>query len=384
MLEGVRVVDLTSVVFGPYATQILADLGADVIKVEAPAGDIFRRVGRPAKTPGMGGPHMTVNRGKRSVALDLKTPEGAAYLRDLIATADVLIHNVRAEAMERLGFGYEAARAIKPDLVYVHCAGFGAGGPYAALQAYDDVIQAATGATSLIGKVDGDARPRYLPTIVADKVGGLNAAYAVLAAYVHRLRTGEGQFVEAPMFEAFVQFLLEEHLCEATFTPPTGPLGYDRLLDPSRQPYPTADGAISIVPYSDGNWAVIFEVLGEPSVMDDPRFATALDRMRNAPLLHAHIARLTPARSSAAWLARLAAANIPAMPCRELGDIMDDPHLAAVGFFEAAQHPTEGAYVRTRPPIRFSAAPDLRSGHAPQVGEHTEEVRAELDAARGA
>ncbi len=380
LLEGVRIVDLTSVVFGPYATQLMADMGADVIKVEAPSGDIFRRVGRPAKTRGMGGAHMTINRGKRSVVLDLKRDGDKARLRELIATADVFIHNVRGRAMERLGFGYEAARAIRPDLVYVHCTGFGSEGPYARLQAYDDVIQAATGATSLMGKVDGNPAPRYVPTVIADKVGGLHAAYALLAAYVHRLRTGEGQFVEVPMFEAFTQFLLEEHLNEATFDPPTGPLGYDRQLAPERQPFPTADGAISIVPYTDANWATIFHVLGDPSMMDSPRFETPLDRLKRAAELYAAMARLTPARTTADWLARLSAAEIPAMACRDLRDIMDDPHLRATGFFQRATHPTEGAYVRTRPPVRFSAAPDLATGHAPGIGEHTAEVLAELEA----
>ncbi len=382
MLEGVRIVDLTSVMFGPYATQLMADMGADVVKVEAPSGDIFRRVGKPAKTRGMGGCHMTVNRGKRSVALDLKSDEGKAYLRELCETADVFIHNVRGRAIERLGFGYAAVRAIRPDVVYVHCVGFGSDGPYAHLQAYDDVIQAATGATSLIGKVDGDPTPRYIPSVIADKVGGLHAAYAVLAAYVHRLRTGEGQFVEVPMFEAFAQFLLQEHLNEATFAPPTGPLGYDRQLSPERQPFPTADGAISIVPYTDDNWAKIFTVLGEPEVMDDPRFGTALDRLKHAGLLYGQIARLTPARTTGEWLSRLAAADIPAMAARDLADIQDDPHLKAVGFFSPATHPSEGDYVRTRPPVRFSAAPQIATRHAPRIGEHTEEVRAELAARR--
>ena len=384
MLEGVRIVDLTSVMFGPYATQLMADMGADVIKVEAPSGDIFRRVGKPAKTRGMGGCHMTVNRGKRSVALNLKTDAGKAYLRELCETADVFIHNVRGRAIERLGFGYQAVKAIRPDVVYVHCVGFGSDGPYAHLQAYDDVIQAATGATSLIGKVDGDPTHRYIPTVIADKVGGLHAAYAVLAAYVHRLRTGEGQFVEVPMFEAFTQFLLQEHLNEATFDPPTGPLGYDRQLAPNRQPFQTSDGAISIVPYTDDNWSKIFEILGDPQVMDDARFQTALDRLKHADELYGHIARLTPARRTADWLQRLEEAHIPAMAARDLSDIKDDPHLRAVGFFRPDEHPSEGAYVRTRPPVRFSAAAEIPTRHAPRIGEHTEEVRAELDALKAA
>ncbi len=382
MLEGVRIVDLTSVMFGPYCTQLMADMGADVVKVEPPAGDVFRRVGAPARTPGMGGVHMTVNRGKRSVVLDLKAEEGCDRLRELCATADVFIHNVRARAIERLGFGYAAVKAVRPDVVYVHCTGFGSGGPYADLPAYDDVVQAASGAASLIGKVDGDPTPRYIPTVIADKVGGLHAAYAVLAAYVHRLRTGEGQFVEVPMFEAFTQFLLQEHLNEATFDPPTGSLGYARQFASERRPFPTADGAIGVVPYTDDNWSRVFSVLGDPGVMDDPRFADAPGRLRHAGLLYAHIARLTPLRTTAEWLERLAAAHIPAMACRDLSDIMDDPHLRAVGFFRQETHPSEGDYVRTRPPVRFSAAPEIASRPAPRIGEHTGEIRAELAARR--
>ncbi|MEM6828754.1 MAG: CoA transferase, partial [Pseudomonadota bacterium] len=249
MLEGVRIVDMTSVVFGPYATQILADFGAEVIKIEAPGGDVYRYSARPAKTKGMAPGFHALNRGKKSVGLDLKNSEDAQTLRDMLSEADVFIHNVREAAIEKLGFGYDAVKALAPDIVYVHCVGFGSDGPYAGLQAYDDVIQAASGATTLLPRVDGDGRPRYLPSLIADKVAGLHAAYATLAAIIHTLRTGRGQFVEVPMFESFASFMMKEHLDAKTFDPPNGDAGYGRQVDPDRQPFQTSDGWISIVPY---------------------------------------------------------------------------------------------------------------------------------------
>jgi len=378
LLEGIRIVDHTSVVFGPYCTQLLADMGADIVKVEPPSGDIFRHAGVPAKTRAMGPCHMTLNRGKRSAALDLKSPDDASLMHALIAQADVFIHNVRAAAIEKLGFGYEALRQKHPGLIYVHCVGFGSDGPYAGLQAYDDVIQAASGMTSFFSRVDGDPRPRYVPSTIADKVAGMHATYATLAAYIHKQRTGEGQHVEVPMFEGFVQFLYEEHLFGATFDPPTGPLGYGRQIDPARQPFPTLDGYISIVPYTAETWVRVFDVLGAPEVLARPEFATLNDRLKNTGLLYAEIARHTPSRTTEEWVRLMGAAQIPAMPVRDMADIMADPHLRAIDFFRRTQHPTEGDYFATRPPVRFGAAPDMMARPAPLLGEHTEELRAAL------
>jgi crotonobetainyl-CoA:carnitine CoA-transferase CaiB-like acyl-CoA transferase len=235
MLQSIRVLDMTTVVFGPYSTQTLADMGADVIKVEAPEGDSFRYSAKPAMSRGMSPGHMTLNRGKRSITLDLKNPADVEIMKTLVAEADVFIHNVRAQAVEKLGFGYEAVKAIKPDIVYVHCVGFGSDGPYADLQAYDDVIQAATGTATLASRVDGDPRARYLPSLIADKVAGLHGAYATLGAIIHRLRTGEGQFVEVPMFVAFTHFMLKEHLAGQTFDPPVGKIVSLRLAPPSER-----------------------------------------------------------------------------------------------------------------------------------------------------
>jgi crotonobetainyl-CoA:carnitine CoA-transferase CaiB-like acyl-CoA transferase len=370
MLEGVRVVDLTSVVFGPYCTQILADLGAEVIKVEPPTGDQYRYSGKAAKTPGMSPGHMSINRGKRSVVLDLKQPSDLEQMRELVASADVFIHNVRLKAIERLGWGFAAVKAIKPDIIYVHCVGFGSDGPYRDLQAYDDVIQAASGTATLASRVDGDPRPRYIPSLIADKVAGLHGAYAVMAAAIHRLRTGEGQFVEVPMFESFTHFMLKEHLAGQTFDPPVGSVGYSRQLDPHRQPFPTADGYISIVPYTDESLVLAFAILGSPEVLDEERFATRRLRGRNVTALYEKMAALTPRRTTEAWLTRFHAASIPAMAVRDLAEVRDDPHLQAVGFFMAQEHPTEGRYVQMKAPVTFSAIPPRDFEHAPLLGEH--------------
>ncbi|MBI1251682.1 MAG: CoA transferase [Alphaproteobacteria bacterium] len=376
MLHGINVVDLTSVVFGPYTTQILADLGANVVKVEPPGGDMFRYAGKPAATPGMGHGHMTLNRGKKCVELDLKAPADAAAMQGLLRSADVFVHNVRKQAIDRLGFGYDAVKTLKPDIVYVHCVGFRSDGPYAGMQAYDDVIQAASGAATLTSRVDGDPRPRFIPSLIADKVSGLHGAYAALAAIVHRLRTGEGQFVEAPMFESFTHFTLKEHFGGATFDPPTGPIGYPRQLDPDRQPFPTADGYIAIVPYTDGDWAKVFDVIGAPEVLHAPQFATRTLRFENIRQLYRALAERTPARTSADWIAAFHAVNIPAMAVRDLADIMNDPHLRETDFFMRREHPTEGAYFDMQAPIRFSADPPEPARFPATVGEHNAALRA--------
>lgn len=373
MLSGMRVVDLSTVVFGPYCTQVLADFGAEVIKVEAPGGDGFRYAGRPARTAGMGPGHIALNRNKKSLVLDLKQDRDRERLRELIASADVFLHNVRGEAIERLGFGYESVRAIRPDVIYVHCVGFGSNGPYAGLQAYDDVIQAATGTTSLLSRVDGDARPRYLPSLLADKVAGLHAAYATMAAVIHRLRTGEGQFVEVPMFEAFANFMLKEHLAGLTFEPPVGDACYARQVDPDRQPFPTLDGAISIVPYRPGHAAQVIALLGDPEFAGQERFASIEGSIRHMPELYARIAELTALKTTAEVLAIMHEAEMPAMPVRDIAEVPDDPHLNAAGLFMRSEHPSEGPLVEMREPSRFSGWEQPIPTPAPRIGEHDAE-----------
>lgn len=373
MLEGVRIVDLTSVVFGPYATQILADLGADVIKIEAPKGDPFRYSGKPAHSRGMSPGFFALNRGKRSVTTDLKQEEHQKIMRDLLKSADIFIHNVRLTAIEKLGFGPDSVKAINDDLIYVHCVGFGTGGPYSGLQAYDDVIQAASGTATLTGRADGTGKSRYLPSLVADKVAGLHGAQAVLAAYIHKLRTGESQFVEVPMFESFTQFMLLEHLAGLTFDPPNASACYARQIDPDRQPFPTADGFVSIVPYTPQAWHTVFDVLGEPEFITRSEFETPLLLYRNQAMLYQRTAELTPSRTTAEWTELFNSARIPCMPVRDISDILNDPHLEATGFFERRSHPSEGDYFSMRSPIRYGAYEGGKMRHPPHPGEHSDE-----------
>jgi len=375
LLQGVRIVDLTSVVFGPYSTQVLADMGADVIKVEAPGGDAFRYSARAPHTVGMAPGFIAINRGKRSVVLDLKQPGDLAVMHGLLGETDVFMLNVRGKAAERLGLDYEAVQALNPEIVYVHCVGFGQDGPYADLQAYDDVIQAATGSTTLLSRVDGNPRARYLPSLIADKVAGLHGAYAVLAAIIHRLRTGRGQRVEVPMFEAFTSFILAEHLGGLTFDPPVGDVCYSRQLDPDRQPFPTRDGYVSLVCYVDETWPRLFELLGNPTFLDAPEFATRRLRVINLSLLYREIARLTPAFLTADLVAKCHAAQIPAQAVRDIADIMDDPHLQASGFFRPRVHASEGDYFEMQPPVRFDDAETAPTTPAPSLDEHGPAVR---------
>ncbi|MBX7495270.1 CoA transferase [Qipengyuania sp. 6B39] len=371
MLEGIRVVDLTTVVFGPYCTQMLADLGAEVTKIETPGiGDAYRWAGTPAKTRGMGPGFIAINRGKQSLALDLKNADDKARMLDLLREADVFVVNVRGKALERLGLDYDSLRAINPQVIYVHCVGFGQDGPYADLQAYDDVIQAASGTATMLPRVDGNPRARYLPSLIADKVAGLHAAHATLAAIVHRLRTGRGQHVEVPMLEAFTGFMMLEHLGGLTFDPPNAPVGYNRQLEPDRQPFPTSDGYVSIVPYTDGSWAKVFGLLGAPQVLEDERFADPVSRFHNVAGLYREMARLTQGFTTAELVAKCHAEQIPAQAVRDMGDILEDPHLAATGFFRRREHPTEGTYVEMRPPFTFGDYDPPELAPTPHVGEH--------------
>ncbi|GAA4048042.1 CaiB/BaiF CoA transferase family protein [Parerythrobacter jejuensis] len=373
MLEGLKVIDLTSVVFGPYCTQILADFGAEVVKIEGPTGDAYRPGAKPARTAGMGPGFIALNRGKKSLVLDLKDGADAAIMRDLLAEADIFVHNVREAAIERLGFGYEAVKALNPKIIYVHCVGFGSGGPYAGLQAYDDVIQAATGTASLLPRVDGDPRMRYLPSLIADKVAGLHAAYATLAAVTHRLRTGEGQHVEVPMFEAFASFMMKEHLDGKTFDPPNNDAGYARQVDPDRQPFPTKDGWISIVPYTLPQYTQVVALLGDPDLAGEERFQDIMGILHATKELYQRMAALTPAKTTAEWLEILRPHNIPCMPATDINDVIDDPHLRETGFFEHGEHPSEGPLFQMREPNSFSGWKPGPLGHAPLLGEHNDE-----------
>lgn len=378
MLHGLRVTDMTTVIFGPYCTQTLADLGAEVVKVEPEGGDTSRSIGKSVKTPLMSGLHLRLNRGKRSVVWDLKTPEGRRAIEELLRTSDIFIHNIRPDAIERARLDYETVKKLRPDIIYVHCTGFDTHGPKAGLPAYDDIIQAASGLTSLLPRVDGNPAPRFFPMTVADKVSGLHAVYAVLAAVIHRLRTGEGQHVEVPMLESVVSFTLVDHLYEKTFVPPIGPTGYTRQLDPTRQPMKTKDGYIVVTPYQDGRWIRFFEIVDRLDVLQEPGLTDLLSRRENSKRLYWYMAQFLPQKTTAEWLAIFAENNIPASPINSLDDLLEDEHLRATGMFVEREHPTEGRYLEVRQPVRFSAADTTLRLHAARTGEHTEEVAREL------
>ena len=373
MLSGVKIVDLTSVVFGPYATFLLAELGAEIIKIESPQGDQMRHLGKPAKTRGMSPTFMTINQGKKSIVLDLKSPEGQERMRELLANADIFIHNVRKAPIERLALTYEDVCDLNSDIIYIHCVGFGSEGPYAGLQAYDDVIQAASGATSFARRVNGGP-PRYIPSLIGDKVSGLYATKAALAAYIHKLRTGKGQYVEVPMFEAFTQFMMLEHLGGKVFDPPNAPTCYARQVDPNRQPFPTKDGHISIVPYTDPAWTTVFKILGKPELLELEDFNSPRARYKNIDRLYQEISKLTPAQTTDHWMAAFKKAGVPAMIARDVDDMFDDPHLRETGFFKRLEHPSEGGYFATRRAVHYSDYAELERTPAPLLGEHSDET----------
>lgn len=371
-LEGIRIIDLTSVIMGPFATRILADMGGDVIKIEPPEGEMLRTPsGRP--NPIM----INLYRNKRSVMLDLKSADGRAALERLIGTADVLVHNLRPQVMARLGFTYDAVKAIKSDIIYCAAHGFGAGGPYGHKAAYDDLIQAGSGFAATAIAVTGE--PAYAPAVICDKVAGQTIAYAILAALLHRERGGGGQAIEVPMFETAIDFNLVEGFGGVVYEPPRGPPGYARIQTPERRPYPTADGYACILPYSDKNWRDFFAAVGRDAWSADPRFATRGDRVTHADTLYAMIREEAPKRTTAEWVAFCDGLDIPCMPMITVERLADDPHVMAVDLLPVAQHPTEGPYRAVRPPVTFSAAPYVLRRHAPALGEHTEEVLAELE-----
>jgi len=379
LLSDIKIADMSTVIFGPYCTQTFADMGADVVKVEPEKGDDFRNVGKPAHTRGMGPCHMTMNRGKRSVIWDLKSEAGAAAVRKLISESDVFIHNVRASAIARLGLSFEEVKAIKPNIVYVHCVGFGSEGPYAGRPAYDDLIQGLSGAASLLPKVDGNPKPRFVPTAFADKVSGLHAAYATLAAIHHRDRTGEAVHVEVPMFECVTHFLLEEHFYEAVFDPPVGPFCYQRQVDPARQPLQTSDGYVVLAPYVDARWIRLFnDVLQAPEELEDERINDYRGRYYNMAYMLERVQHYFLQGSNAHWLNACAEADIPAAPVNDFDDLQNDPHLKATNFFQRREHPSEGAYWEAQPPVRFHGLDKKEIRPAATPGQDTELVLMEL------
>ena len=370
-LAGVRVLDLTAVVLGPLATQLLGDMGADVVKIEPPEGDLMRANGV-STVKGMSSIFLAINRNKRSLAIDLKQPAGVAVIRRLLPTVDVLVHNMRTAAIERLGLGHAACAAVNPRLLYCVATGFGEDGPDAGRPAFDDVIQAACGLAGLLGHDSGT--PAYVPSLIADKTTGMALANAVLAGLYERTQSGLGQYVEVPMFETMVSFTLAEHLGGLTFDPPTAPAGYARLLAGGRQPAPTLDGHVAMLPYTGEHWRRFFSETGRPDLSE--KYAVDDRHARNARVkeLYADMAAITRTLSTDALIALCDRLDIPATRINTIASLPQHPHLQAVGLFQQQQHPAVGPIVALRPPTRFGRTPASLDRHAPTLGEHSVQV----------
>jgi crotonobetainyl-CoA:carnitine CoA-transferase CaiB-like acyl-CoA transferase len=371
-LEGVRIVDLTSVVVGPLATQILADHGAEVIKVESKSGDLVRNMNGKSVTPGMGAKFLHLNRNKRSIVLDLKQPAGHAALLKLVARADVLIWNVRPPAMARLKLAYGDVRAVNPGIIYCGMFGFGQDGRYRDKPAYDTIIQGSGGMAALHHRAMGE--PRFVPMVVADKVVGLIAVQMIAMALYRCAKTGEGCSIEIPMFENLVKFVLEEHMYLKTFDPPLGETGDPRLLDPLGKPIPTKDGWICISANTNDQAFAFFDAVGRPELKADPRFCSVPARFAHVKEYFEIRIEALKTRTTAEWLEIFDAADVPAMPYHTLDSVLDDPHLKEVGFFEMKDHPTEGRTRSMRLPNRWSCGTRQNWSPAPKLGQQSVEI----------
>ena len=371
-LDGVRILDLTTVVMGPYATQILADYGADVVKVEPPEGDVMRH-NAPMRSRGMGHIFMNANRNKRSVVLDLKKDAGRAACMAIAKGADVLVYNIRPQAMARLKLSYEEVSALNPRLIYVGGLGYSQRGPYAAKAAYDDLIQGAVGLPWLAATAGADS-PRYVPVTLVDRSVGLHIVNAVCAALYRREKSGRGQRVDVPMFESMLQTVLGEHLGGFTYLPQTGEPGYGRMLAKERRPYETKDGYVCVLVYNDKQWRAFFGLIGRPELLSDARFATQEARSRDFEGAYALVASEMRKRSTAEWIAALESVDIPVQRMNSLADIVADPHLEAIGYFRPVEHPSEGRIRSMAVPSEWSESPPAYRRHAPRLGEHTREV----------
>ncbi|HSN40799.1 MAG TPA: CoA transferase [Burkholderiales bacterium] len=375
-LEGVRIVDMTSVVVGPLATQILADHGAEVIKVEAKTGDLVRAMNGRSVTPGMGAKFLHLNRNKRSIVLDLKQAAGHAALMKLIGRADVLVWNVRPPAMARLKLAYDDVRAVNPKIIYCGMFGFGQDGRYRDKPAYDSIIQGAGGMAALLHRAAGE--PRYVPMVVADKVVGMVAVQMIMMALYRRAQTGEGSSIEIPMFENLVKFVLEEHMYLKTFEPPLGETGDPRLLDPLAKPIPTRDGWICISANTDGQAFAFFDAIGRPELKTDSRFSSVQARFANVTAYFQIRADALKTRTTAEWLEIFDRSDVPAMPYHTLDSLLEDPHLQDVGFFEMKEHPTEGKIRSMRLPNKWSCGARREWNPPPKLGQQSVEILREI------
>lgn len=375
-LTGVRVIDLTSIVMGPYATQILGDMGADVIKVESPEGDLFRQAA-PSLHRGMGAAFLNLNRNKRSIALDLKREDDRQALQKLIATSDVFVTTVRPQAIRRLGLDYDSLSETNPRLIYCGAYGFSEDGPYAGRPAFDDIIQGMCGVASLEADNNSDG-PNYVRTIFADKTVGLAVAYSVSMALYERERSGSGQAIEVPMFETMVSYTLIEHLAGETFCPPQGGMQYERILSPNRKPYRTKDGYLCLLPYTTAQWSRFFEAVGRPELADDERVTDPSTRSEHIGELYQIVSEIITQRTTAEWIEVLKETDIPMTPVLSPEDLLKDEHLKQTGFFELCQHPSEGEIRQLGIPVHFSRTPGSVRRLAPRLDEHRKEILDEL------
>jgi crotonobetainyl-CoA:carnitine CoA-transferase CaiB-like acyl-CoA transferase len=371
-LQGIKVIDMTTVLMGPFATQTLGDYGADIIKVESLDGDVTRLIG-PTRHPGMGPVFLNTNRGKRSICLDLKKTAGRDAVLRLAETADVLIYNVRPQAMARLDLGYEAVAARNPRLIYAGVFGFGQDGPYAAKPAYDDLIQGATALPALMAQTS-DGIPRYVPNALVDRIVGLTAVGAICASLVHRDRTGKGQRVDIPMFETMAGFVMGDHMGGLTYEPPLDKGGYARHLARDRRPYKTSDGYICVIVYNDKQWENFFNATGRDDLRQNPKFSTFAGRAVNIDTVYGELARIFTTRTTAEWTELLTKADVPVMPMHDLESILHDPHLEATGFFPVVQHPTEGPIRNMKVSAKWSDTPAETVRLAPRLNEQGEEI----------
>ncbi|MEE2931980.1 MAG: CoA transferase [Pseudomonadota bacterium] len=373
-LDGYQILDLTSVIMGPFATQTLGDMGADVIKIESPNGDVTRQIG-PARNVGMSALYLNVNRNKRSLVLNLKKKKGREILLRLSKSADVVIHSMRPKAMARLGLTYADFQITKPDIIYCGCYGFGKEGPYADRPAYDDVIQGVSALSSIMGF--NTSEPKHVPALLADKTTGMAATQAISFALLHRERTGEGQSIEVPMFENMVHFNLIEHFFGAKFDPPKSEFGYTRILATERKPMKTLDGYISLMPYNNKHWQAFFAAFDRNDMLYDQRVTDATYRAEHISELYIIASDLVRRCTSDEVIKRLVSADVPCMPVNNLSDLLDDPHIRATNFIFEENHPTEGKLKSTAIPTHFSKSPGSIKRHAPVLGEHSVEVLSE-------
>jgi crotonobetainyl-CoA:carnitine CoA-transferase CaiB-like acyl-CoA transferase len=373
-LKGLKIIELTSVVLGPWAAQILADMGAEVVKVEAPFGDSNRQLGA-SRNPNMAALYLSNNRNKRSLVLDLKQSSARDALLAIVKDCDVFLHNNRPQVMTKFKLEYNDIKAVNENIIYCGTYGYSKDGPYGEKGALDDSIQAASGIAALNELVLGE--PRYLPTVVADKTTAITVVYSILAALFHRERTGKGQEIEVPMFETMVSFVMAEHIWGEIFEPPLGKAGYTRLMSHHRKPYKTKDGYIAVLPYMNNHWKTFCEKAERQDLIEDDRFKNLSSRVKNIDDTYSETGKILATKTTQEWLDIFADTKVPVIIVNSLDDLFTDPHLEAVGFWQDFDHPTEGKLKMPGFPVKFSETPATIRKHAPNFGEHSLEILAE-------